>query len=342
MNLSFQIHKNDWFAFLNKSTDSYNIYVPVRYNDNIDYELYTNNLEDIVLNIPKPVTPLKTFLLPIKENVVINTSFHNKNLIIGIPSCDLHALNLLDSIYLDEKFIDKSYQINRENSILIGTDCLEIQENCHCTSYGVRPYPEINHDLSVVSIDGEIIVQVNSDKGKKLADELKNSFPVKEAETEKLKEIQTKREKITKQLKEKNKSLPDYIKTGELIRKSGIEPWEKHAVTCVSCGACTTICPTCTCFLLIDRPDFEKVRQTDACQYPGFERIAAGEDPLKRKYIRFRNRYLCKYVWKPERFETIACTGCGRCIDSCIGKINKNEIFMEMNNQGSNEQNLQH
>jgi ferredoxin len=57
---------------------------------------------------------------------------------------------------------------------------------------------------------------------------------------------------------------------------------ELYSADCVSCGACAAICPTCTCFLLIDRPDFEKIRQLDACQYPGFERVAAGEDPSGR------------------------------------------------------------
>lgn len=330
MNPSFQIHKNDWFAFLHKSSEEYNVYLPVRFNNHIEYEILQDEPENIALNIARPVTPLKTFLLPVKENVVINTSIHNKNIIIGVPSCDLHALDLLDKIYLDQKFIDDSYRINRENTILIGTDCLEIHENCHCISYNINPFPEINHDLSLVAVNGEIIISVNSGKGKKLFDELKSSFPVKEAEKMQIDKIQEKRKEIIIQLKKNNKSLPDYQKTGDLIQKSEDEIWERYARTCVSCGACTTICPTCTCFLLIDRPDFEKVRQVDACQFPGFEKIAAGEDPLKRKYVRFRNRYLCKYVWRPGQFSSIACTGCGRCIDSCIGNISKNEIFIEM------------
>jgi sulfhydrogenase subunit beta (sulfur reductase) len=330
MNPSFQIHKNEWFAFLQKSTEIYNVYVPVRYDNHIEYEILHDETENITLNVARPVTPLKTFLLPVKENVVINTSIHNKNIILGIPSCDLHALDLLDKIYLDQKFIDDSYRINRENSIMIGTDCLEIHENCYCISYGINPYPEVNYDISIASIDGELIISVNSDKGEKLFNEFKSSYTVKETEKEKTDRIQERRKKIFSQLKENNKSLPDYQKTGDLIQKSEDELWERHAQTCVSCGACTTICPTCTCFLLIDRPDFEKVRQVDACQYPGFERIAAGEDPLKKKFVRFRNRYLCKYIWRPEQFNSIACTGCGRCIDSCIGSINKNKIFIEM------------
>ena len=36
--------------------------------------------------------------------------------------------------------------------------------------------------------------------------------------------------------------------------------------------------------------------------------------------------------WKPQKFNSMACTGCGRCIEACIGKINKNELFMELAN----------
>jgi ferredoxin len=131
-------------------------------------------------------------------------------------------------------------------------------------------------------------------------------------------------------LRRANHDLPGYKRTGELVRDAGREGWKKYSKNCVSCGACTTICPTCSCFTLIDKPGFHKVKQMDACQYPGFERVAGGEDSLKELPSRFRNRYMCKYVWKPLRFKSLACTGCGRCIEACIGRINKNEIFLEM------------
>ena len=132
------------------------------------------------------------------------------------------------------------------------------------------------------------------------------------------------------QLLQSNNSLPDYKTTGALIQGADKYIWEKYSSDCVSCGACTTICPTCSCFLLIDKPGFHKVKQMDACQYPGFERVAGGEDVLHKISIRFRNRYMCKYLWKPGKYKSLACTGCGRCIEACIGKINKNELFMEL------------
>ena len=328
---SFQISIEDWRKTLLKLNQSFEVYATVNNSDSIDYEIVSDvNINNVIYNTPKPVTPLKTFFLPVKENVVIDRKIHKKNIIIGIPSCDLVGLGLLDEIYLDEEYIDPYYKDIRENSILIGTDCLSTQEHCHCTAYGVNPYPEKNNDLSLISLNGSILIFVNTDKGAGIANKIKEFTAVKEISDENTKVVKDKREAVKKELKKKNSNLPDYAETGKLIVKSKEAIWEKYAKTCVSCGACATSCPTCTCFLLIDRPDFEKVRQLDACQYPGFEHIAAGEDPLKKKFVRFKNRYLCKYVWKPEKFESIACTGCGRCIESCIGNINKNELFTEL------------
>lgn len=330
MNKVLQVTRTDWNSFLVSLLDEMNIFVPVDNGYSIEYKLYKSDLNHIVYNRPLPITPLKMFFLPVKENVVIYKKNHNKRLIIGVPSCDLAGLGLLDEIYLDERFVDTTYKENRKNTILIGTDCHEIRENCHCTSYGIDPYPDSNADAVLTAIDDKMIFQVKSAKGETLFDRFGKSFPIEEPGKDIMDLVSQKRKEIKDRLINQNRNLPDYKTTGSLISKSGDEIWIKHASTCVACGACASICPTCTCFLLIDRPDFEKVRQIDACQYPGFERIAAGEDPLGKKHVRFRNRYLCKYVWKPEFFRSTACTGCGRCIDCCIGSISKNKIFLEM------------
>ena len=323
------ISVSDWHSFLKKISFELDVLVPVGSGSHVEYGLFSNNDRPIIYNKPAPVTPLKIFLLPVKENV-LKRNHHSRRMIVGIPSCDLKGLDLLDEIYLDEKYPDPLYKKNRENTILIGTDCHDIREHCHCTTYGVEPYPTINADATLTSLNGQLIIAVRSPKGSSIISMLRKEFPVAEPGKELLAQAEAQRSIIRERLRIQNQSLPDYANTGKLIDKSGEEIWNRHAATCVSCGACATICPTCTCFLLIDRPDFDKVRQMDACQYPGFEKIAAGEDPLHKKAIRFKNRYMCKYVWKPEKFSSQACTGCGRCIDCCIGNINKNKIFAEM------------
>lgn len=334
MNQNHSLPKADWEKALYNLVVQYNLYAPIQYNGHQDYELiHQDNIAGIIYNIPKPVTPLKKFFLPIKENVVNFETPAKKQVIMGIPSCDLTGVNILDEIYLDEEFVDPTYKKNRDNSILIGTDCHSTLEHCHCTTYGVSPTPTDNHDITLSTWEDTIYLNVNTEKGKEFINELNKIITLKDTDSVDFQNIINKRKEIEEALNGKNSELPGYKNTGELIDKSSDEIWKKHSDTCVSCGACATICPTCTCFLLIDKPGFEKVRHVDACQYPGFERVAAGEDPLKELFKRFRNRYLCKYVLKPKKFKSIACTGCGRCIEACIAKINKNELFLELKNQ---------
>lgn len=323
----FPVSRKQWAKNLSIASAKITIFAPVCNDEFVDYEEITLPLiEKITYDSIAPTTPLKAFFFPIKENVV-QARKKEKRLIIGTPNCDLEALGLLDKIFLDEQFIDPYYKENRENTVIIGKDCYEFRESCHCTSYDVQPFPKINHDISL-SIAGDTFYFVpNTKKGENLLKELgmKEDSSLLDLPAS----IQDKRKATISKLNENNKNLPDRDKSREGVLKENDELWKKYAATCVSCGACAAICPSCHCFLLIDKKNFEKVKSWDSCQYPAFERVAAGEDPLRKLYERLKNRYLCKFVHKPDMFGEIACTGCGRCIDACIGKISKNEILIE-------------
>ncbi|MCX6335069.1 MAG: 4Fe-4S dicluster domain-containing protein [Bacteroidia bacterium] len=323
------IDKEEWDRFLGKLLSSYTVFASVSDEFGQDYELIKpEDISRITYNKPKPATPLKSFFLPVKENVTSGIISEKPRLIIGTPNCDIQGLKLLDEIYLDKDFLDILYKRHRDNTVLISSDCFGVGEHCHCLSYNIMPYSTENADLAIISMSGKIVLRILSTKGENFVKEI----PVSDSpENDKLLSSIEKEHLLTEtSLKAANKGLPDSAATGKLVRGAGEEVWKKHSARCVSCGACTTICPTCTCFLLIDKPGFEKVKQMDACQYPGFERTAGGEDGLFELPVRFRNRYMCKYAWKSAKFRSTACTGCGRCIEACLGKINKNEIFMEL------------
>jgi len=203
-------------------------------------------------------------------------------------------------------------------------------ENCHCTTYGVNPWPGEGSDISLSSIGDDIVLTSVSKKGESFLAEIEKSGKFVSAEKPMMDSIEKRRKESATAITKKNGGLPDTAATGKLIASAEISFWKKHSSKCVTCGACSAICPTCSCFLLIDRPGFEKIKQMDTCQYPAFERVAGGEDPLKELSVRFSNRYMCKYVWKPQRFEALACTGCGRCTDACIAGISKNKVIMEL------------
>jgi sulfhydrogenase subunit beta (sulfur reductase) len=323
------IKKEEWDKTLEQLLLSYTILASVENDFGIDYELIRpSDIAEISYNKPKPSTSLKSFFLPVKENVTSEGTIEKPRIILGIPNCDIEGLSLLDEIYLDEEFSDIFYRKRRENTLLISSDCFGIMEHCHCLSYDIKPYAVKDADLAIINLNGTIILRILSGKGEDFLKKIPAAQSLNDNNIISI--IDEKRHVTETLLNAANKGLPDYNRTGKLITGSREDIWEKYSSHCVSCGACTAICPTCTCFLLIDKPGFEKVKQMDACQYPGFERVAGGEDALFELHNRFKNRYLCKYVWKPQKFNSPACTGCGRCIEACIGKINKNELFTEL------------
>lgn len=324
------IEKQEWNGKLSQLLATFDIYAPVAYDFSCDYTLLNAELiPEIVYNKPKPVTPLKKFFLPVKENVTLGEPAPRPVLIIGAPNCDVMALSLLDEIYLDHEYTDPTYAERRKNTTLVSMDCLSIQEHCHCTTYGIQPVGDDHSDLSIALIGDTLILTVFGPKGQSFIESM-GILVTLEPEPSHLLSLESSRREVVEQLSTKNSGLPDYLETRTLVSGADRDLWEKHSSNCVSCGACSAICPTCSCFLLIDRPGFEKIRQMDTCQYPGFERVAGGEDALNALSDRFMNRYMCKYVWKPQKYESKACTGCGRCIETCIGQINKNELFVEL------------
>lgn len=322
----------EWTRSLEEICRQFEVYAPIERFGNIDYEKITDKaaVNGIIYNQPKPVTPLKSFFLPYKENVTTSPAANKQRIIIGPPACDLEALWILDEIYLDDDYRDTYYAHRRENTLLIGFDCHDHLEHCHCTAYGFNPWPGNHADLVISTVEDRVVIEVRTEKGRTFTNK---QLGEREADPGILEQRDSRRQKTKQQLRAHNSELPDYKASGTLVANAPDETWEKYASDCISCGACSAICPTCTCFLLIEREGFEKVRNLDTCQYPGFERVAAGEDPLRALAKRFRNRYMCKYYWKPQKFESLACTGCGRCIEACIGKINKNELLKEVNVQ---------
>jgi len=167
------IPKHEWDERLHQLLSSHDLYAPVDNGFNLDYvKLDVESIPEISYNKPKPVTPLKKFFLPVKENV---TSGNNKTkpvLIIGAPNCDVMALSLLDQIYLDQEYYDPAYGARRDQTTIISSDCLSIQEHCHCTSYGIEPVGNDHSDISVSLIDEHVILSVFTKKGEAFVKEL--------------------------------------------------------------------------------------------------------------------------------------------------------------------------
>jgi len=75
---------------------------------------------------------------------------------------------------------------------------------------------------------------------------------------------------------------------------------------------------------------FQRIKEWDACSYAGYSRMAGGSSPRLGLMERFRHRYLHKFEYFPKNFGFEACTGCGRCIEGCMGKIDMRKVLKEL------------
>ncbi len=328
----YHIKNSDWQEFLRRIILEHNVIAPRQEQDNLEYqEFRPENRHRIVYPEARLTQPIKFLLYPPQQEITreVHPS-QKKTVIFGITACDLKALSVLDEIFLGGDFVDPYYKTRRENTLLISNDCTKPKDVCFCNLLEGSPFPEKGFDLNLSFIDDGVLVESGSEKGKELLG--KYNIPMEPAEEAQLKKRQKKREEAARKLEEINKGfsfgkdIPDSLKN-----KYDSPLWQELSEPCVGCCACTNICPACHCFLLSESPEnLEKVQTWDSCQSTGFARVAGGANPRKKLMERFRNRFYCKFQYKPENFKLFGCTGCGRCITACQGKIDIREALSKV------------
>jgi sulfhydrogenase subunit beta (sulfur reductase) len=94
-------------------------------------------------------------------------------------------------------------------------------------------------------------------------------------------------------------------------------------MSCLRCGICTYLCPSCHCFDITDElesvspPRGKRVRTWDTCQFPDFTMHSSGHNPRPDKASRLRQRLFHKFQYFIEMYDQFQCVGCGRCISLC-------------------------
>ena len=117
--------------------------------------------------------------------------------------------------------------------------------------------------------------------------------------------------------------------------------WDKESLSCIQCGICTYLCPTCHCFDINDEVASsaplkgKRVRTWDNCQFPDFTMHSSGHNPRPDKASRLRQRILHKFQYFVELYENFQCVGCGRCISKCPVGIDIIEVLDKVRDYGS-------
>jgi len=345
----YSIHKKDFQYFISKLSKTYHAFY-LRGEDSgfawkndsrrrLFWQEYGGALEGLVSGAVRAQDPLKQFFFASKEKVSHNfRGLEDKQerplLLIGAKNCDLTGLMITDSVFMEGDFKDPFYSKRRNGAFIIGFDCSEPIETCFCRALGINPFPEKNFDMSIADIGDVFLVEAVSEKAKNYVSEYKNYF--KEATEEQLKKRQDRRSEASQavdaNVKKNQVPVKDQL-AGIMDKGFDSKVWEEEIQTCVECGCCNVVCPTCHCFFLSDAKkanDNIRYKVWDACLYKDFAVVAGGANPRKHLAQRLRNRYDKKFAYFPEVLGMIACTGCGRCIVGCPAKIDIRRILKNL------------
>ncbi|MEW5759404.1 MAG: 4Fe-4S dicluster domain-containing protein [Candidatus Thermoplasmatota archaeon] len=312
----------------------YEVYAPIK-NDSIVSFSKFDGKNELYLDFINSIVPPKSILFPQtekmfefiinKEGINIKQNENKKEIVIfGIRPCDAKSFKILDPLF-KEKYVDTYYQEKRDKLILIGLACNEPDINCFCPSFNETPYSTNGLDILLTDLGDRYTVDVITENGKKIIDENRKFF-------EKANDIDiNKRNELHKSSLAKIKRKIEIDGTSE---KLGLiyehQFWSNIAKRCIGCGICTYSCPTCHCFDIQDEAlggKGRRVRIWDSCMYPEYTLQASGYNPRPRREDRIKNRVYHKYKWYFENFNTLACVGCGRCINNCPVNIDIIEIL---------------
>jgi len=281
----------------------------------------------------------KSFVLPSRSKVADYPDdkwadvkkIKEKKVLVGLKACDLASFYVLDKVFLDDAdFVDPFYKNRRESLILVSSDCTYSSDNCFCNLLGNYPYALKGFDVNLSEINGGYLIEGGSDLGNKILEEL--SLPY--AKENQISERDEKRKKVLEKLQKNNSGFEKAFSSPETFVSEAFNSdagWDLGS-TCVSCGACTNVCPVCYCFTLFDREgknkeQYERYMVWDSCQFKGFSQMAGSMNPRFAHMDHFKNRYYHKFFRFYERYKLYKCTGCGRCIDNCLGDIDMREVL---------------
>lgn len=234
-----------------------------------------------------------------------------RDILLFLRPCDRNAVERLDNIFLHNGQPDLYYSRLRQRVKFVLLECAEGFDNCFCVSMGTNVCGDYSAAVRIDDICA--LVEVLDEE---LLPYFQDEVPAE----------------FTPQFVRANRRaarLPAIRNREELERACKLDFWRQYDDTCIACGTCNTVCPTCSCFDTVDiiyhetSSDGERRRVWSACMLADFTETAGGSRARKTQGDNMRFKVLHKVYDYQLRFggEGQMCVGCGRCIDRCPREI---------------------
>lgn len=321
--------------FIEELIKEHKVFTPVKINNHFRFKEISGR-EKINLDYQNTKIPPKEVFLPqteilftfrkSKEGIELKDtqSQKEKRVLLGIRPCDARAMVYLDKFFSSGEYKDKMYLEKRENTAIIGLACNRPLSTCFCSPLGGSPFGKEGLDLLLQDINNAYLIEALTNRGEKLIEKAQWLKDASKTDLEKSKTASVNAENAIKKT----------IKVEGLENKldSMFESplWDQINQKCIGCGVCSYLCPTCTCFDVMDEVTStggRRVRIWDTCQFPLFTCEASGFNPRPSGKERMRQRIMHKFNYFPKDFDNFSCVGCGRCIQACPVNLDIREVI---------------
>ena len=71
----------------------------------------------------------------------------------------------------------------------------------------------------------------------------------------------------------------------------------------------------------------------DSCIRQAYAEVAGGANPRKALGDRIKHRLMHKFVYFFDRYGIDMCTGCGRCVDGCVGEMDIRAVLKKLSEE---------
>jgi len=323
-----KLQKERLFPFLEAVSEKCDLWAPVKKTGDKHVFEEVKDFSQIDLDYTRTILPPKKILLPPSFNMFTakkggyeeNFSHVSPKILFGVHTCDIHGLLTMDRFY-SYVYDDPYYLRARENTYILGHSCWP-DEHCLCKSTNTHIVEE-GYDLFFTALEDSYIVWIGSSRGDDLI-RLKPELFEEDIDPKDIQEFIRWREERAKAFQ----TEIDFSSMPDLMELKYNDPlWEKLGNACLACGSCSNVCPTCTCYNVLDKPalgeDFSAIERCwDACTLENYSEVAGGENFREDRAKRLKLWYTHKLQAYISKYGKPACVGCGRCIVTCPVDIN--------------------